>query len=165
MAVAALAAVCLVSLAAAAAIVLLPKDDKIEGRGVWTLVDDSDEPDTEGGVTDCSGTGGYEDFEAGADVTIRDADGKIVGAATMRNPASRSEFIEYMVASGEADDEANAKELADFVDDEDYACVLITDFDVKQSDFYEFSLGRRGEISMSKKEFENKDHMFVFSLG
>jgi hypothetical protein len=49
--------------------------------GSFTLND----PQVTGTFDDCSGTGGYDDFGPGMNVTVRDQDGSIVGSGSTRS--------------------------------------------------------------------------------
>lgn len=136
--------------------------DKQPMRGTFTLFDE--DFDIDGDFDDCEGTGGYSDFSAGRDVTVRDGDGKIVGAGTLRNVADRDELVDFLVASDEADDADDS--VIDFVVDNPAAvCILVAEFDVDQAEFYEIKVGQRGELSYRAAELADNDWMFNLTLG
>lgn len=133
-----------------------------ELRGIFALYDEDFGID--GDFDDCEGTGGYDDFSAGRDITVRDGSGDIVGAGTLRNVTDRDELAEYLVGTGEADDVDDT--VIDFVADTPEAvCVLVTAFDIDDADFYEIKIGRRGELSFSRDELAADDWYFSLSLG
>lgn len=121
--------------------------------------------DVAGDWDDCTGTGGYDDFGAGMDVTIRDEDGTIVGSGTTRNLTVDDQTV---TTDPEADlspleSAAMGAEMLPFM--EGTACVIWFDVPVEGADFYEVSVGSRGEMTYSRDELEDIEWHVDLSLG
>ncbi len=114
-----------------------PEDRTITGR--FTL--NSATVDRNADLTRCEGTGGYEDIEQGASVTLRDGDGNVAGT-------SRLEV-------------AGADAFGNFP-----GCIYTFTFDdVADADFYAVEIGDRGEIVYSRADLEAADWRIVTELG
>lgn len=124
----------------------------------------------DGGLTSCQGTGGYSDIDAGMDITVRDAEGTIVGSSSVRN-MSEAEVRELLSDDeGQSDsDESNRSSDADVEDMLDtfdgFACPLAFEVEVATVDFYEIKIGRRGELSASREELEEDDWTVNYTIG
>lgn len=92
----------------------------------------------------CSGAGGYDDIEEGAQVTVKDGDGDLLATADL--------------GPGEVTDEDNST-------DSFTQCDLPFTVDVPASDFYVIEVSHRGEISYSREELEKKNWKVELSLG
>ena len=119
--------------------------------------------DVRGSPTECEGTGGYSDVDAGMPVTARDQDGKIVGSSHTRNGESLDELARRIADSDTASDVAKGRDLVS--QSEGLACILLFDVDVENADFYEIEVGRRGKISYSKTELDKRKWKVAFTLG
>lgn len=121
--------------------------------GTFTL---NDRENVRGDWNNCWGAGGYDDFAAGMNVTIRDQDGKIVGTGDAR-------------ALGPRDLDNDARELqlaAEWAEAHAYdACVLAFELPVKSADFYAVEVGRRGELTYSHDELESVGWFVTLELG
>jgi hypothetical protein len=111
-------------------------------HGTMTLID----TDIAGDWDDCYGTGGYDDFGAGMNVTVRNGDGTIIGSVDARNLTSADP------------DAAEARDL-------EYFCTIAFDVDVEAAEFYTVEAGHRGELSYSAKEMADEDWTVALSLG
>ena len=118
----------------------------------------------------CRGTGGYDDFGPGMNVTIRDEDGAII-ASTQTEPWYRLER-----------DHPDYNEIVEAIDDTGLPTVLVSDSglyrrgtlglchvwwvaSVPVTDFYEVNVGRRGTLSYSLPEIEDAGWVVATSLG
>jgi hypothetical protein len=123
----------------------------------FTLVDMSD---VDGKVGECFGTGGYDDFSSGMDVTVRNQQGDLVGSAQMQSlsslKATQPEFFEQIEEDAGADLSAEV----------DVSCELASLVQVEgDSDFYEIEIGQRGDSSVTRSELDGKDWLVRLSLG
>lgn len=118
--------------------------------------------DVTGDMEDCRGTGGYDDFGPGMDVTVKNEDGKTIGNGSTRNAAP--EVLAERLALGENfDDRAEAEE---FVDSGSGAiCVVLFEAPVEDAKFYEIEVGRRGGITHSKADLEDQQWYVSLTLG
>lgn len=86
----------------------------------------------------CSGTGGYDDIQSGAQVKVTNQDGTLIGTGDLgageRAEGRRCHF-EFNIA------------------------------DLPDAEFYSFELGRRGELTYSKADMEAADWTVAMSLG
>ena len=140
------------------AVVALTKKDTIEGT--FTLFSAED---VEGDLPDCEGTGGYSDISSGVPVTVRDQDDNIVGSGTLQN-GSKKEIARRLAAQG--DEVKTVKAAEDLVDQIDGTfCVLVFDVDVKEAEFYDIQVGKRGKISYSRAQLEDRKWQAAFSIG
>lgn len=85
----------------------------------------------------CSTDGGYDDVRIGTDVVVKDGQGAIIGVGSLEE--------------GEAD---NA-----------FDCRFDFSLEVKDSEFYSFEIGDRGELSYSRADLEAQSWNVAFSLG
>jgi len=119
--------------------------------------------DVRGSATDCEGTGGYSDVDEGMPVTVRDQRGNIVGSSATRHAESLDELARRLGDSDKPADVSRAHEL--ITQSRGIACVLLFDVEVGNADFYEIEVGRRGKISYSKKELEQRKWRVTLTLG
>lgn len=136
-------------------------DDKQEMKGLLQLISAGD---VEGDLENCEGTGGYDDIQEGADVTIKDQDGKTVGTGRLEN-GTTDQVVDRMVESG---DDAKRSELEEILDDtEGIACVLLWDANVAKADIYSIQIGNeaRGELTYSKDDLDESDWVVEVTLG
>lgn len=109
--------------------------------GTFTLVADPELDESRAGET-CSGSGGYSDFGDGMNVTIRDGNGTIIATTSSRDTKWTS-----LDGVGGLWCRTSFESTADIVD------------------FYEISIGRRGELSYSFDELEAVDFDVALTLG
>ncbi|MFZ4433862.1 MAG: hypothetical protein ACOYOQ_11780 [Microthrixaceae bacterium] len=128
--------------------------------GTYVLYDESG--DIEGSVTDCEGTGGYSDFTEGQDLTVRDGQGTIIGAGQVRHPTDVTDLQNHSTAD---ERDTFAQVWDKLSDDSSFGCVLVFDVEVKDADFYELTLGRRGTQTWTRAELEAQDFRVSVSLG
>ena len=107
------------------------------------------------GVNSCAGTGGYDDFRPGMNVTIRDGTGAII-ASTLTEPWSRLDLHPTY------DDSAEAITDGAGIFGQ---CHVWWAVDVPLSDFYEVNVGRRGSLSYPRSEIEDSGWIIKSSLG
>ena len=110
--------------------------------GQFILIDS----DILGDWDSCFGSGGYDDFGAGMDVTVTDGDGKIIATATTENITSTDED-------------------ADTAKDADFLCAVKFATEVPKVPFYEIEVGSRGDLSYSQEELAAEDWHVQLSLG
>lgn len=124
-------------------------------RGTFTL-DSGDVNDTRGGWSLCSGEGGYADFKAGMNVTVRDGEGSIIGTGSTRN-----------LTTADLDDKTwgPTAELAESPKRRNTACTLVFEVPVKDAEFYTVSAGKRGELSFSREELASGGWWVDLTLG
>jgi hypothetical protein len=127
----------------------LPENDVI--TGVFTLTDSA----VNGSYTTCYGTGGYDDFGPGVNVTVRDQDGSIVGSSSTRNLARGDDNLRP-----EMDEVVN---LA--IQYPDVSCTVLFEVEVNPAEFYEIEVGSRGGLSYSADELDSRDWWVELSLG
>lgn len=94
----------------------------------------------------CAGTGGYDDFGDGMNVTIRDASDKVIASGVTANAKS---------PKGDGD----VSILTDMI------CKTKFAVEVPDADFYQVQVGHRGTLSYRKAELEKKDWKVELSLG
>lgn len=142
---------------------LAPKSKGLALRGTFTLTV-KDAADMSGTVTGCSGQGGYSDFAAGMNVTVKDGDGKIIGVGVTENlsasdvPASASDTL-----PGDADEFRVAGQVARakrFTQ-----CWLKFEVPVKKADFYQIEAGHRGGLSYSYDDLKGQNFFVQLTLG
>jgi len=129
--------------------------------------------DVDGGITgswdDCSGAGGYSDFDEGMALTVKGAEGQIVGSGRVENVDAG--MLDKLVAmndeSGWFDSSGTTEDdLQDFLESsESVGCLLFFEAHVKKSDFYSIELAERGELSYSREELADQGYVVSFSLG
>lgn len=173
----ALAAVVVLAGAAVAGFVLLggSESDEITLRGSFLLIDD--DFGIGGDWNSCYGTGGYDDFKAGMNVTVRDGDGKIIGSGVAENADGDNvddlALIDKVIGGDEDPDTVSVdkgevsafRETAISAADMGYGCSLYFEVKVRPADFYEVSAGRRGDLSYSRSELASTGYMVSLTLG
>jgi hypothetical protein len=116
------------------------------------------------GLEDCHGTGGYDDFDQGTDVKIRNEDGKLIGTGTLRN-GTKTEIAEQLLINPTEDD-TSADEMIELLDEfEDYTCILLFEAEVDDAKIYSVEVGNRGELTYSKDELEEHNWYVASTLG
>lgn len=133
-------------------------------EGVYVLFDDSG--DIDGEIGDCEGSGGYSDFSSGSDVKVRDAEGRIVGSATLEDPSDLEVLYERVAAIDESFADADEAE-ATFNEANGFICPLVFEVVVPDSDVYELEIatGRRGTQTYTREELEEDDWLVSIFLG
>lgn len=144
-------------------------------RGIAFLLD----PD--GGVSgdwdSCSGTGGYTDFSAGVRLSVKGADGQIVGSGDVVNVSDQN--IEDVVQAEfdgdspigldeQSDKSAAADELRDLLQsgaDTGIMCMLYFSAEVDRSEYYSIELSHRGDLSYSREDLAKQGYVVGISLG
>lgn len=131
---------------------------KLTIRGTFVLTV-TDSTDMSGDITSCSGTGGYSDFQAGMNVTVKDGKGNIVGVGSAENLSSDDLDLES--------DAAPVFKLAavDALSKKFTACYLKFTVPIKKADFYAVSVGKRGELSYSYDDLKSRDFTVGLTLG
>lgn len=111
----------------------------------------------------CSGEDVYDDIDAGMNITVRNGDGAIVGASASRH-LERKELETRGVDYDVFDKDGSADEILDARGGT--MCVLGSTVEVDDADFYEITVGSRGELSESKRaELELNDWEVGYSSG
>lgn len=130
-------------------------------RGTLSLFDLES---VDGSITDCSGSGGYSDIDAGMNVTVRNAKDEIVGSGRTEH-MTKDELVDFLLETDQADDEAEARETIDTIDG--FACILSFEIEVSDEEFYEVALGDgdRGKMSESRRELEEGGWRVDYNLG
>jgi hypothetical protein len=121
----------------------------------------------------CSGTGGYDDFGAGMDVTIRDQDGKIVANANTQSLDRDIMSDLYTNVASEMDrvfgSSTMSEGIALLVDGATNSfftfCTVYYEAEVPLREFYEIEVGSRGSLAYSKSELEEFSFVVYSSLG
>lgn len=158
--------VALAAAGAAAFQVIGGEDEKRSITGEFTLTDTES---VMGEATSCRGTGGYDDFGAGMNVTVKNGRGQIVASGSTENiPA---DYLAEDDLDAKSDDEVGS-DTDEMSDDEkldlffDYiGCVVIFEVEVPVEDFYSIEVGRRGDLSYSYEDLEEMDWAVALSLG
>lgn len=116
------------------------------------------------GVTDCGGQGGYSDLGPGADVTVTNESGDIVGTSQLELNDTTSDVAARMSADGFGSlDEV--KSLLDTVSDFPVLCPMYFDVEVEKAKFYSVEIGNRGQRRQSKSDLEKSDWHVVYTIG
>lgn len=104
----------------------------------------------------CAGTGGYGDFGPGMDVTIRDGDGKIVGATSTRS-FSEADLVSEI---------SNVRDMASLAKSTKLQCYVVFDpLQIPKVDFYEVEIGSRGSLTYSFEELKESGFWTFSTLG
>ena len=154
------------------------KDEPTSGDMIRGIVSLSDEPPAvTGDWDDCEGIGGYSDFGAGMRISVKGADGQIVGTGDVMNvseenldavvqadwdgdePLGLSETTNMEVAKSEL------RQLLRGAAEMELACVLYFEADVDPSNYYAIQLGSRSDLSYSRAELEAQGYVVSFALG
>ena len=138
-------------------------------RGVFTLFDS----DATGNWDSCRGTGGYGDFGAGMDVTIRDQDGKIVANGDTQSMDRDIMSNLYTNVASEMDRVFGRSTMSDgiavLVKGMEVSflrmCSVYYELKVPPREFYEIEVGSRGSLSYSESELEDWSFVVYSSLG
>ena len=105
----------------------------------------------------CSGIGGYNDFGSGMDVSIRDADGKIIGTTSTRN---------FSTSDLSSDDEDLKSAAVSTQENSELACgIVYGPISVPKSEFYEVEIGSRGTLTYSHEELVAANFWTFSTLG
>lgn len=103
--------------------------------GTFVLTSD----DVDWTPTSCSGSGGYSDIQAGTDVVVRDGAGAILATAAL------------------VDDPAGSSAAR---------CAYTFQVpDVPSADFYTIEVGRRGDLTYSRADLQERGWTVGFTLG
>lgn len=116
--------------------------------GSFTLIDTG----VVGTWDGCFGSGGYDDFGAGMNVTVRDGQGNIVGVGSTESLS-------------EADRTGAWADDVTFSEDSTVSCVVKFIVEVKPAEFYSVEVGSRGELAYSAAELEAAGWHVELSLG
>jgi hypothetical protein len=104
-------------------------------NGIVTLFDGI-ESGVRNGAEYCTGEGGYSNIQGGANVTILDGSGTIIGVSTLDAGQGSSQ-----------------------------ACAFDFSAEVKDADFYTVEVGGRGRPTYSRENLEAQDWVVILSLG
>lgn len=110
-------------------------------KGTVTLTDSGI---VSGGGPTCSGGGGYDDMRAGAQVRVRDGNGKTLAVSSLRTGKSVADPKYHIVVT----------------------CIF--PFTVKvapDAKFYGIEVAHRGELTYSKRQLDKKKWRVDFTLG
>lgn len=126
-------------------------------RGTFTLTSST----LAGALTSCAGTGGYSDFAAGMNVTVKDGSGRIVGVGSATNlsdddlPATTTppDDLEFQLAGVQASAHTHTQ------------CWLKFTVPIKKADFYQIEVGHRGGLSYSYDDLKKNDFFVQLTLG
>ena len=134
--------------------------DEVTLRGIITVEDS----DNEGSWDSCRGAPGFDDMNAGAFVSIKDAVGTTVGSTILRNvETSDYEWLSkngFFTGKVPSDVPKVLESISSLV------CMLVWDVAVKPSDFYVLKFGsRRGEVTYSYKDLQADGFVIVLGLG
>jgi hypothetical protein len=125
------------------------------------IVTDSDGFD--GGKSNCSGTGGYSDLDSGAQVTIKNGDGKML-ASTELGPGRGETWTEVFAAKGLTMPSGSSSFASDL-----YRCILPFETKVPKGEkFYSITVGssgRRGTVSFTKEELAKNGWTADVTIG
>ena len=126
----------------------------------------SDYESVRGSWNSCEGTGGYSDIDAGSNVSIENEDGKVISAASWRNLDEKAVTLlaENEIVGSEVDTVTKVKqELADL---ESIVCVLYFQADLQgnSANIYQIKT-RRGEMTYTEQQLQERDYVIVLSLG
>lgn len=91
------------------------------------------------GLTACSGTGGYDDIAAGAQVTVKDQTGTLIGTGSLEAGKANAERTTCTFAFKVAD--------------------------LPDATFYAIEVSHRGELTYSAAEMETRHWVVAFTLG
>lgn len=116
--------------------------------GSFTLIDS----DVVGTWDGCFGSGGYDDFGPGMNVTVRDGQGDVVGVGSTESLS-------------EADRTGVWADDVTFSEDSSVSCVVKFTVDVKPAEFYSVEVGSRGDLTYSAAELEAAGWHVELSLG
>jgi hypothetical protein len=120
--------------AATVALIVFSATSKHDITGDLTLTDPSHVADTD---ADCTGHGGYSDITEGAQVTVKNGDGKTLGTG----------------------------ELGPGVSDGTSCVFDFTVKGLRRSDFYAIAVSHRGDITFSRKQLEGDKWFAGLTLG
>jgi hypothetical protein len=99
----------------------------------------------------CTGSGGYDDIQAGTQVTVRDAGGQIIAVGSL--------------GPGVAHDDMGTPMTSDDPIESPMCVFPILVRDVPDSDFYAIEVSHRGELTFTRAELESLNWEVRFSLG
>ena len=139
-------------------------------RGITSLI----ATDVTGSWTDCHGTGGYTDFDAGVNVSVKNAAGTTIGAGVLK-PLSESLLPTIvamdrqqgpMIGLTATDDPGAINELRSLLSStSSFGCVLYYEVPVPTSDFYSITIGHRGTLDYSFADMTKAGFAISSSLG
>lgn len=129
-------------------------------RGTFALTVDASTALT-GDVTSCAGTGGYSDFQAGMNVTVKDGKGNIVGVGSAENLSEKDNSLDTVSGPDSVFQTAAVLGRAQMYK----TCYLKFTVPIKKADFYAVSVGRRGEVSYSYADLKDRDFVVGLTLG
>jgi hypothetical protein len=132
--------------------------DEKSVQGVMALFD----PDNwAGSWNSCSGTGGYDDFGPGMNVTVRDGSGNIVGSGRTESFSSddlpAEDALDYYMTELQGS--------ASFAKNSGFTCAIKFDVPIESANFYEIEVGKRGGLSYSDSELEENGYWIELVLG
>jgi hypothetical protein len=141
-----------------------------EGRSIEGTIQLNSDEDGVSRVSlegDCEGDGGYSDLTAGAQVTVKDESGKVIGTGNLR-PGTASSID----PSGDKTAESLGTTLAVLrtvsagLGIQSRACEFeFTIEDVPRVDFYNLSIGRRDGPTYTFEEMERNGWEVALSIG
>lgn len=146
---------------------------KVTIRGIALLMS-KDTGDVTGSWDDCKGTGGYDDFSAGRNITIKNEKSEIIGAGAARNLSEDifSTLVEmnkdiswYGEIKADSSPEDTIKNTFVVGANAGMACGLYFEIKTDKSEFYEIEMGSRGKLSYSQSEMEKNGFAVSLTLG
>ena len=168
LAVVAIAAIGIVAVVAFALSASSPSGHTI--RGIFSLMS----TDVTGSWDACHGTGGYSDFDAGVNVSVKNAAGTTIGAGALRNLSesllptivAMDRQPGPMIGLTASDDPGAVNELRSLLSGASSAsCVMYYEVPVPTSDFYSITIGHRGTLDYSFADISKVGFAISSSLG
>jgi hypothetical protein len=129
-------------------------------RGIVTLTSS----DLEGDLATCHGVDGYDDFDSGTTVTVRDRSNSIVGSTTLEHFKANSDYVRAVVQSGGT--QAGAEDdLYDVGGTDGVRCPLAFTVTVDDSAFYSIEIGHRGAQTETRRNLKKHGWRVTYTLG
>ena len=117
-----------------------------------------------GNWDDCSGQGGYSDFERGAPTAIKDENGNTVGSIEARN-LSESTLAALASELRPTGLGATPEEIISAVKKyQEVTCILYLSGDVDDADYYTLTFSHRGDFTYSRQKLESQNWYVEMSL-
>ena len=142
-------------------------------RGTSLLMDELG--DVTGSWDDCQGSGGYDDFGPGQNVSVVDGQGNLIGSGNTQSVTNallpvivqmdRDAGAIGLEATTDDAAEDEARDLLQEMADLGVACLLYFEIEVPESDFYTVEVGSRGELDYSLDEMKSNNFVVALTLG
>jgi hypothetical protein len=141
-------------------------------RGIAVLYDQGG--DITGTWDDCQGTGGYSDWGAGMNLSIRGRNDEIVGSGSvlpvtddlLPTLVEMDRQTSPFIGLNAADPDAAKTELRNLLEStEANSCWLYFSAELEDSDFYSIEIGKRGGLDYSRADLEERHYIVSLNLG